>query len=67
MLLFVTCGRLAVPPVKVSGVDAGFQGAGDRVGPSLDVGLEQLPVQIPHQVHAHLQEQKIQVFVVWMC
>lgn len=49
-----TCGRLAVSPVKVSGVDAGFQRAGDRVSSPLDVSLEQISVQLPHSVHAHL-------------
>lgn len=55
VLMFITGGCLAVSPVKISGVDAGFQGACDRVGPSLDVGFEELLVQLLHGVHAHLK------------
>lgn len=50
-----TCRCLAVPPVKVAGVDAWLQRAGDRVSPSLDVGLKEIPIQLSHRLHTYLR------------
>lgn len=52
-----TCRCLAVPPVKVPGVDAWFQRASDRVGPSLDVGLKEISIQLSHSIHTYLWSQ----------
>lgn len=52
-----TCRRLAVPPVKVPGVDAWLQRTSNRVSPSLDVGVKEISVQLSHGVHTHLQYQ----------
>lgn len=53
--LTFTCWGLAVPPVKVAGVDTWLQRASDRVSPSLNVGLKEVSIQLSHSVHAHLQ------------
>ena len=53
-----TCRCLAVPPVKVPGVDPRLQRASDRVGTSLDVSLKQFSVQPSNRIHTHLEHQE---------
>lgn len=52
--LYSTCRCLAVPPVKVSCVDAGLQRAGYWVSSSLNVGLKKISVQLSYSIHTHL-------------
>lgn len=52
-----TCRCLAIPPVKVSSVDAGLQWASNRVSSSLNVRLKEISIQLSYSVHTHLEYQ----------
>lgn len=53
-----TCRCLAVSPIKISSIDAGLQGACDRIGSSLDVGFKEFSVQPSYGIHAYLTGQE---------